>query len=102
MKPSSTHTSVNPDLSETQGAEKAKAYWATNLAVVGFLLTIWFTISYVVSMFAIDSVNSIKIGRLGLGFWFAQQGSILTFVLLVWLYALVMDFVDVKFQNRNP
>ncbi len=42
--------------------------------------------------------GTIKIGNLGLGFWFAQQGSIFVFVLLVLIYAVVMDFVDRRYD----
>ncbi len=79
--------------------KRASSYWKANLTVVGILLSVWFIVGYVISIFAIEPVNSIKLGNLGLGFWFAQQGSILVFVALVWLYAILMDVVDRKYQN---
>ena len=73
-------------------------YWHANLRLVGVLLTIWFITSFVISIFFIETFNTIKIGSLGLGFWFAQQGSILVFVLLVLTYALGMDVVDRRYH----
>ncbi len=75
-----------------------REYWYANLRVVAILLSIWFVVAYCISIFFIDSVNSIKIGKVGLGFWFAQQGSIYVFVGLVLFYALWMDRVDKKFD----
>lgn len=73
-------------------------YWRANLRVVGVLLLIWFAVGFVISIFFIDDFNSIKIGRVGLGFWLARQGSIFVFVLLVLIYAVVMDFVDRRYD----
>lgn len=75
-------------------SDNKRNYWHANLIVVSILLAIWFVVGFVISIFFIDSFNTIKIGNVGLGFWFAQQGSIFVFVLLVLIYAVVMDFVD--------
>ena len=72
------------------------SYWKSNLVAVATLLTIWFGVGYVCSIFFIDWMNTIKIGNVGLGFWFSQQGSIFVFVLLVLAYALWMDRLDRK------
>jgi putative solute:sodium symporter small subunit len=80
--------------SECETSSRSRGYWRTNLWVVGSLLAIWLTVGYGLSIFWIERFNSISLGKLGLGFWFAQQGSILVFVLLVWSYALLMDRVD--------
>ena len=58
------------------------------------LLTIWAIVGYGCSIFLIEPLNKIRIGEIGLGFWFAQQGSIFTFVLLVLVYAIWMDRLD--------
>lgn len=76
----------------------AHNYWAANLRVVAMLLTVWFITSFVISIYFIDVFNSIKIGSLGLGFWFAQQGSIFVFVVLVLIYALGMDVIDRRYH----
>jgi putative solute:sodium symporter small subunit len=75
-----------------------RAYWFANLRIVAFLLAIWFGVGFCCSIFFIDSLNSIQIGKVGLGFWFAQQGSIFVFVILVLVYALWMDRLDRKFD----
>ena len=73
-----------------------QAYWKDNLLVVSILLAIWFVVGYVCPIFAIESLNQIPIGKIGLGFWIAQQGSIFVFVVLVLVYALWMDRLDRK------
>ena len=62
------------------------------------LLSIWFVVAYGLSIFFIESMNLIAVGHLGLGFWMAQQGSIYVFVILVLVYALVMDHLDRKYN----
>jgi putative solute:sodium symporter small subunit len=79
-------------------SENAGHYWKTNLRVVGILLAVWFLAGFVLSIFLIEPLNLIKIGRIGLGFWFAQQGAIFIFVVLVLVYARVMDAVDKRYD----
>ena len=74
----------------------AMSYWKQNVRAVCILLSIWFIVGYCCSVFFIEQLNLIKIGSVGLGFWFAQQGSIFFFVLLVLAYALWMDVLDRK------
>lgn len=85
-----------------QPDNNTRSYWRANLTVVGVLLAIWFIVGFVISILGIEYVNQIRIGQVGLGFWFAQQGSIYVFVVLVLLYALVMDRVDRKHQLGDP
>ena len=73
-------------------------YWRDNIRVVSFLLLIWFAVAYGCSIFCIELLNHIQIGNVGLGFWFAQQGSIFVFVILVLVYALWMDRLDRKYD----
>jgi putative solute:sodium symporter small subunit len=82
-------------------SQNVRSYWRKNLLVVGSLLFVWLVVGYGCSIYFIELLNRISIGKLGLGFWFAQQGSILVFVLLVWLYAVVMDRVDQQFQRGD-
>ena len=83
-------------------SDKRKAelqmYWRDNIRVVSFLLFIWFAVAYGCSIFCIELLNQIQIGNVGLGFWFAQQGSIFVFVILVLVYALWMDRLDRKYD----
>ena len=75
-----------------------KQYWRSNLRIVAVLLAIWFVVAFCISIFFIQPLNSFSIGKLGLGFWFAQQGSIFVFVVLVLAYALLMDRLDRKYD----
>ncbi len=75
-----------------------QGYWRSNIRAVITLLSIWFLVGYVGSIFFIEQLNTIRIGHVGLGFWLAQQGSIFVFVLLVLVYAIWMDYLDRKYD----
>ena len=74
-----------------------KDYWKRNLLYLVVLLTIWFLCSYGAGIIWKDSLDSIRFGGFKLGFWFAQQGSIYTFVCLIFFYAWKMNKLDKKF-----
>ena len=63
-----------------------KIYWSKNLKYLTVLLVIWFTVSFGAGIIFADQLNEIKIAGFKLGFWFAQQGSIYIFVLLIFIY----------------
>ena len=73
------------------------AYWKENLRYLVILLSIWFTVSYGLGIFFADSLNNIKLGGFKLGFWFAQQGSIYVFVILIFVYVYLMNKLDKKY-----
>ncbi len=75
-----------------------KAYWKRNLKYLFGLLTIWFIVSFILGIVLADSLNSIKIGGFPLGFWFAQQGSIYVFVVLIFIYMRLMNRLDHEFE----
>ncbi len=75
----------------------ATAYWKANLKILTVLLIIWFVVSYIAGIVAVDALNTIKIGGFKLGFWFAQQGSIYVFVILIFVYVKLMNNLDKKF-----
>lgn len=77
--------------------ERASAYWKANLRLVGKLLVIWFVISYLFGIILVDLLNNIQIGGYKLGFWFAQQGSIYVFLVLIFYYARRMNALDREF-----
>ncbi|MEZ4796315.1 MAG: DUF4212 domain-containing protein [Flavobacteriaceae bacterium] len=77
--------------------EKAKAYWKENIRYVIILLLIWFMVSYGAGIIFKDALNSIRIGGFKLGFWFAQQGSIYVFVILIFVYVRLMNKLDKKY-----
>ena len=75
----------------------AQEYWKANLRLVSILLVIWFVVSYLFGIILVDLLNTIRIGGVGLGFWFAQQGSIFTFLILIFIYTIRMNALDRKF-----
>ena len=75
----------------------AKAYWRDNIKYVLILLAIWFVVSYGAGILFKDQLNTIKIGGFKLGFWFAQQGSIYFFVLIILIYIRLMNKLDKKY-----
>jgi len=76
---------------------KLKAYWKENLRYLFILLVIWFIVSYGFGILLVDQLNSMRIGGAKLGFWFAQQGSIYVFVVLIFVYVYLMNKLDKKY-----
>ncbi|MCP4291367.1 MAG: DUF4212 domain-containing protein [bacterium] len=76
---------------------KMNEYWKANLKLVGLCIAIWFVVSFGFSILFVDALNGIRLGGYKLGFWFAQQGSIYTFVALIFFYANRMAKLDRKF-----
>ncbi len=74
------------------------AYWRANLKYLSILLATWFLVSFGFGILLADELNSIKIGGFKLGFWFAQQGSIYIFVVLIFVYVKLMNRLDKKFD----
>ncbi|HID81221.1 MAG TPA: DUF4212 domain-containing protein [Chromatiales bacterium] len=74
------------------------SYWKANLRLVALCLVIWFTVSYVFGIILVEPLNNIRLGGYKLGFWFAQQGSMYVFVLLIFFYAWRMGKLDRKFN----
>ena len=73
-------------------------YWKANLRLMAFCLGIWFVVSYLFGIVLVDQLNAISLGGYGLGFWFAQQGSIYVFVVLIFFYAYRMNKLDRQFD----
>ena len=78
-------------------SDNRKAYWSANLKLIGFCIAIWFLVSFVFGILLVDQLNAIRLGGYKLGFWFAQQGSIYTFLVLIFFYANRMNKLDKKF-----
>jgi len=70
------------------------AHWGANLLVLGLLLPIWFAVSFGCGIFFVERLNEHELGGYPLGFWFAHQGSIYAFVVIILIYAFVMDRLD--------
>lgn len=77
------------------------AYWRANLKCVGILMSIWFIVSYGCGILFVEQLNQFKIGGFQLGFWFAQQGSIYVFVILIAVYVRVMNKLDHKYAAKK-
>ncbi|MBT8047887.1 MAG: DUF4212 domain-containing protein [Xanthomonadales bacterium] len=73
-------------------------YWKRNLRLVTLCLSIWFVVSYLFGIVLVDQLNAISIGGYELGFWFAQQGSMYIFVVLIFFYAWRMNKLDREFD----
>ncbi|MGK0422212.1 MAG: putative solute:sodium symporter small subunit [Polaribacter sp.] len=80
---------------------KEKKYWKKNLKYLTILLSIWFLVSFVFGILLVEELNTIRIGGFKLGFWFAQQGAIYVFVILIFVYIRLMNKLDKKFGYNN-
>tara|TARA_B100000886_G_scaffold336230_1_gene294593 strand:- start:278 stop:538 length:261 start_codon:yes stop_codon:yes gene_type:complete len=78
-----------------------KNYWSKNLKYLTVLLVIWFTVSFGAGIIFADQLNEIKIAGFKLGFWFAQQGSIYIFVLLIFIYIRLMNRLDNEYNQKK-
>ncbi len=75
-----------------------KKYWQRNLKYLALLLLIWFIVSYGCGILFADQLNEINFIGFPLGFWFAQQGSIYVFVILIFIYVRLMNKLDHEFD----
>lgn len=75
-----------------------KLYWKKNLKYLAILLSIWFIVSYGCGILFANYLNNFKLGGFPLGFWFAQQGSIYVFVILIFVYVRLMNKLDHEFD----
>lgn len=82
---------------EDLNKDKAKRYWKENIKYVSVLLIIWFLVSYGAGVIFKDELNKFRLGGFKLGFWFAQQGAMYVFVLLIFVYVRIMNKLDKKY-----
>ncbi|MBL4657615.1 MAG: DUF4212 domain-containing protein [Flavobacteriales bacterium] len=76
----------------------SKAYWKKNIRYLLSLLAVWFVVSYGCGILFVDELDQIRFGGFKLGFWFAQQGSIYIFVLLIFVYVYLMNKLDKEYN----
>ena len=76
-------------------------YWKENIYLIIKCLVIWFVVSYGFGIILVDSLNTIHFGGYKLGFWFAQQGSIYIFLILIFYYSFKMSEIDQKYGTRD-
>jgi putative solute:sodium symporter small subunit len=87
---------------ETAAAgERSRAYWRANIRLQIVLLAIWALFGYVLAILLAEVLNETTIGDLPLGFWFAQQSAIYVFVILIFVYAFLMDRADNEYGVRE-
>jgi len=80
---------------------KSDQYWKSNIKIVSSLLVIWFIASFGFGIIFSEFLDQMKIGGFKLGFWFAQQGSIYVFVLIIFLYVGLMKRLDKKLSEEE-
>ena len=78
--------------------QSKEAYWKAVLTLIAQVLAVWFFVSFGCGILFADALNSISLGGYPLGFWFAQQGSMYVFVVLIFVYAKLMGNLDEKFE----
>ena len=76
-------------------------YWKENIQLILFCLTIWFIVSFGFGILLVDWLNQFRIAGFKLGFWFAQQGSIYTFLILIFFYINRMNKLDDKYKEEG-
>lgn len=81
--------------------ESNKKYWRQNITYLVILLSAWFLTSFGFGIIWVEELNQIQIGGFKLGFWFAQQGSIFSFVAIIFIYIHLMNKLDHKYGSKN-
>ncbi|MBQ0758645.1 MAG: DUF4212 domain-containing protein [Zhongshania sp.] len=81
--------------------ELAKAYWRENIKLLLSLLFIWALVSFGFGILFADALNNFHFFGFKLGFWFAQQGAIYTFVVLIFVYVYKMNRLDEKYDVQE-
>lgn len=88
-----TESTATTDVSD----DNLKQYWYTNLKYLAILLSIWFIVSFGAGIIFVEQLNNFRLGGFKLGFWFAQQGAIYCFVVLIFVYVYLMNRLDKKY-----
>ncbi|MHA6249145.1 DUF4212 domain-containing protein [Pontibacter sp. CAU 1760] len=78
--------------------QKMKAYWRRNVRLLLILLGLWFSVSYLFGIVFVEELNQFMLGGYKLGFWFAQQGAIYCFVVIIFIYVIMMNRLDREFD----
>jgi len=79
----------------------SNTYWHENLKLIFICLIIWFSVSFGFGIILVEQLNQFRLGGYKLGFWFAQQGSIYTFVALIFWYSRKMNILDKKYSVED-
>jgi len=81
--------------------ENKETYWSENLRLIFICLAIWFVVSFGLGLLLVEPLNAIRLGGYKLGFWFAQQGSIYSFLVLIFWYGAKMNKLDKKYHAEG-
>ncbi|MFC3053015.1 DUF4212 domain-containing protein [Kordiimonas pumila] len=84
------------DITISAHQKNANSYWKENISLLLKLLAVWFAVSFGAGILFVDALNAIDFFGVKLGFWFAQQGSIYVFVILIFVYAALMRRLEQK------
>ena len=88
---------------ETAIGMDKRTYWRTNKLLIAVLLTVWAIVSLGFSILLARPLSAFSVGELPMSFWWGQQGAMIVFVLLIFIYAIVMDRLDAKLdRDREP
>jgi putative solute:sodium symporter small subunit len=79
----------------------AASYWRKNIQILATLLFVWFVVSYGLGILLVERLNEFHLGGFPLGFWFAQQGSIYVFIVLILVYAILLDRLEARFSSAS-
>jgi putative solute:sodium symporter small subunit len=82
------------------GPSGRSTYWRDNLRILAILLSVWFAVSFGLGILLVEPLNAFRLGGFPLGFWFAQQGSIYVFIVLVLVYAVWMDRLERRIDRE--
>ena len=92
QEPAATGTASGADQAAVSAA--LKRYWRSNITIMTVLVSIWAIVGLGCGVLLADTLNQYQLGGYPLGFWFAQQGSIICFVFLILVYCLVLNRLD--------
>jgi putative solute:sodium symporter small subunit len=98
--PPGSHAGERPSVTDPVVTARHKEYWRRNIRYVATLLAVWFLVSYVFGILLAEPLDAVRLPGTGfpLGFWFAQQGSIYVFVILIFVYVRLMNALDREFE----
>lgn len=99
---SDEETLINPDVRDPRVHELLEEYWRSNLRLMAVLLFFWAASSFGCGILIADWLNQFNLPYTGipLGFWFAQQGSIVVFVICILAYCIGMNRLDAKHHEK--
>ena len=99
-EPSRSGAHRYPSVTDPESRANQAAYWRANVRYVVALLTVWFVVSFVLGILLAEPLNAVRLPGTGfpLGFWVAQQGSLYTFVVLIFVYVALMNRLDRRFE----